>query len=266
MPVPFILATGFLGSGKTTLLKRFLHQYADERRIAIIQNEFAPAGVDGHELRATGKHFEILEINKGSVFCVCLLSDFVSSLAQLVNSVTPDAVILEATGLADPIALAQLLEADQIRDKVYLGHVFCVVDASTFPRMATTVTRVAHQVRIADTIIVNKADLVDNAEPVEAQVRGLNPFAAVRTVSHCDTDLAGLLDGTGSVPVALQRAHEHTALESSGRPAVGSVAIRTTQPVERGGLERFIAQEAPGAYRLKGYVRLSDGHTVAIQS
>lgn len=266
MPVPLILVTGFLGSGKTTLVKRFLDCYADERRLAVIQNEFAGAGVDGHDLKATGKRFEILEINKGSVFCVCLLSDFISSLADLVETVTPDAIILEATGLADPIAIAQLLEAEEIRDRVFLNYVFAVVDVSTFPRMVKAVTRVAHQVRIADTVIMNKVDLVDDTNEVEAHVRALNPYAVVCTSRHCDIDLAGVFAIGQGEPVALRRAGEHASVEASGRPAIGSVALRTMHRVDRAALERFIAQESPGAYRLKGYVCLSDGHVVAVQS
>ncbi|MCK5370457.1 MAG: GTP-binding protein, partial [Cyclobacteriaceae bacterium] len=55
--IPFFLVTGFLGSGKTTFLKRILKKYATEKKIAIIQNEFAPANIDGAELKREGKKF-----------------------------------------------------------------------------------------------------------------------------------------------------------------------------------------------------------------
>ena len=264
---PFFLVTGFLGSGKTTLLKRFLLEHADARRVAVIQNEFAPGNVDGHELRDVGKPFEILEINKGSVFCVCLLSDFVSSLSRLLDDVSPEAVILEATGLADPIAVAQLLQAPELKDRLYLAHAFCIVDASSFMRMVGAATRVSHQVRIADTVIINKVDLAEGQlDEVEAKVLELNPFAAVHHASHCEVPLGDLFAPLTEEPVAVRRSSENAALESSGRPLVGSVAVRTTRPVDRASLERFVEAEAPGTYRLKGYVRLTDGTTVVIQS
>src|SRR6056297_2750368 len=125
--IPFFLITGFLGSGKTTLLKQVLNKHADNSKIAIIQNEFAPASIDGTDLKHTGKHFEILEINKGSVFCVCLLSDFINSLSCFVDEHQPDAVFLEASGLADPIAIIELLQSPKLRNKLYLAHSWCII-------------------------------------------------------------------------------------------------------------------------------------------
>lgn len=95
--IPFYLVTGFLGSGKTTLLKRYLDKYSDEKKIAVIQNEFAEINVDSRELRKTGKSFELLEMNNGSVFCVCLLGDFVSSLSDFILQHHPDMIVLEAS-------------------------------------------------------------------------------------------------------------------------------------------------------------------------
>ena len=95
MKIPFFLVTGFLGSGKTTFLKRILDNFALSKKIAIIQNEFAPANVDGKELKNLGKPFQILEINNGSVFCVCLLNDFVQSLEAFLEETKPEAIFLE---------------------------------------------------------------------------------------------------------------------------------------------------------------------------
>jgi G3E family GTPase len=267
MSIPFFLVTGFLGSGKTTFLKRLLLEHADSRRIAVIQNEFAAAGIDAHDLRATGKPFEILEVNRGSVFCVCLLSDFVQSLESLVTEVRPDAVVLEATGLADPIAVAQLLEAPELRDRLHLAHAFCVVDASTFLRVVQSVTRAAHQVRVADTVIINKTDLAPDQLPaIQERISSLNPFATVQTACYCETNLHDIFEPAAVRPVALRRVEENREFESCGKPAVGSVAVRTTERIDAKTLERFVTQEASEAYRLKGYVNLTTGETVAIQS
>jgi G3E family GTPase len=103
--IPFYLVTGFLGSGKTTLLKAYLEKYSDSRKIAIIQNEFAEVNIDSRELQRTGKSFDILEMNNGSVFCVCLLGDFVHSLHDFIQQHNPEVIILEASGLSDPISL-----------------------------------------------------------------------------------------------------------------------------------------------------------------
>ena len=83
-----------MGSGKTTFLKRIIKQYSSEKKIGIIQNEFAPANIDGAELKKSGKDFNLLEINNGSVFCVCLLGDFVKSLEKFVDEYKPDDIII----------------------------------------------------------------------------------------------------------------------------------------------------------------------------
>ena len=109
--IPFHIISGFLGSGKTTFLKRILEQYSGEKKIGIIQNEFAPANIDGVELRKSGKDFNLLEINNGSVFCVCLLGDFVSSLEKFVDEYHPDDIIIEASGLSDTTSISEIIAA-----------------------------------------------------------------------------------------------------------------------------------------------------------
>jgi G3E family GTPase len=176
-PIPFCLVTGFLGSGKTTFLKRVLAQYADKMRIGIIQNEFAPGRVDGVELRQSGHDFQLMEINKGSVFCVCLLSDFRKSLQAFVDQIEPDVILLEATGLADPIAIGELLQAVELKARLYLAQVWCIVDAVHFLRMESSMIRVRHQIRIADKIIINKTDLPRaDLAGCKTRIKKINPF------------------------------------------------------------------------------------------
>ena len=121
--IPFILLTGFLGSGKTTFLKRLLARYSSDGKIGIIQNEFAPGSVDGTELMQSGMPFEILEVNNGSVLCVCLLGSFVKSLRIFVEECRPDALILEASGLSDPISIGEMLQAPDLSGRLFLSHI-----------------------------------------------------------------------------------------------------------------------------------------------
>lgn len=266
--IPFILITGFLGSGKTTLLKRFLNHFADDKKIAVIQNEFADANVDGKELRDVNKSFEIMEINKGSVFCVCLLSNFVQSLNDLIDSIKPEAIVLEATGLADPITIGQIINSNEMGQKLYLSHVWSIVDATTFLEMEAMVQRMVHQVRIADTVLINKTDGLskDKISEVENRIQALNPFAQQIKTSYCELTAEQLNDSFTTVRNP-QKDQPFQSFLAAGPPSeISSAVLRSTNKITKNNLMQFLEEVRKNAYRIKGYVNLDDGKTVSVQS
>lgn len=262
------MVTGFLGSGKTTLLKRFLNAHADEWKIAVIQNEFANANVDGQELKESGKTFKIVEINKGSVFCVCLLSSFVHSLADLIESYQPDVIILEATGLADPIAIGQLLSAKELNEKLYLAHVWCVVDSTSFLDLEPRVQRMTHQVRIADTIILNKTDVVsqEHVTRVEKRVVEVNSHANIIRARFCELPHGILNEAFIQRPDDNKNRSNTQDIKPHGPLSVCSAVLRTTETISRRNLQNFLQLYEKTAYRIKGYVNLTDQTIVSVQS
>ena len=132
--IPIYIITGFLGSGKTTFIKNIIKKTSDKLKIGIVQNEFAPANVDSVELKQLSKNFEVLEVNRGSVFCACLFNNFTKSLEEFIEATRPDIIIIEATGLADPISIAELFQSQNIKEKIYLSRVF----KDTYPRNLQT--------------------------------------------------------------------------------------------------------------------------------
>ena len=266
--IPFFLVTGFLGSGKTTFLKGILNKYASEKKIAIIQNEFAPANVDGAELKKEGKKFEILEINNGSVFCVCLLSNFTSSLKAFVVEHKPDMIFLEASGLSDPIAIAQLLDFEDLKKDMYLAKVWTIVDAASFLKQQNLINTVQHQVRIADVVIINKTDLSSKGqvEEVEKVVRLLNPFSKTFRSSYCDISDQELAIEDIHETVA-EKTHEQNAqLESGGRPEIGVGVFRSSRGISKKKLIQFIDIYSKKTIRIKGFAKLANGGGVAVQT
>jgi G3E family GTPase len=258
--IPFYLVTGFLGSGKTTLLKRFLDKYSDEKKIAVIQNEFAEINIDSRELRKTGKSFELLEMNNGSVFCVCLLGDFVSSLSDFILQHHPDMVVLEASGLSDPISISQVLASPKLKNLLWLAHVYTIADALNFQKTLDRVGRNAHQIRVADTVILNKCDLVNSAlDEAEKRIKSLNPFARIIKTSYCGIDFEQ--DITFRPPVSLINSN----IESAGKPDVESQVIKTTKRILSADLRILLDKWSKTAYRIKGYVQTGDG-AVAVQT
>lgn len=258
--IPFYLVTGFLGSGKTTLIKHFIEGYADLAKIAVIQNEFAEVNIDSRELKQTGKSFELLEMNNGSVFCVCLLGSFVHSLADFIHERQPDLIILEASGLSDPISIGQIISAPALRNLVWLAHTYTLVDALNFHKTLERVGRNHHQIRVADTIVLNKCDLANNQlSGIKEKILTINPFAKVIETSF---------GKIGFVPVSAFRlpiAVIGNEQPENGRPDVGSAVIRVNKPISRDNLDIFIRKYSLITYRIKGYAYTTMG-PVAVQT
>ena len=278
--VPLILVTGFLGSGKTSLLLDLIRKYSDQVRIALVQNEFAPGHVDGFTLKQSGKPFELLEINNGSVFCACLLGDFISRLAPFIELHHPDVILLEATGLADPISLAQVLQAPELSDKIYLAGTWCLVDAVNFNRIINTISHARHQVRIADIVWINKTDLVRDTSEIRSGIIGLNPFARIIETIFGSTDqLNSFFTGPAS-PFTIfppEKCHPDESRDpfaeapqlpptSALRPSLTSCVVRSTRFFHEDLVREFIREQSRFLHRIKGYIRIDESNTLAIQT
>lgn len=256
--IPFHIVSGFLGSGKTTFLKRIIEQLAADQKVGIIQNEFAPANIDGEELKRTGKNFELLEINNGSAFCVCLLGSFTRSLEKFIDEHQPDVVIIEASGLSDTTSIAEVISAGELSKKIYLASNWCILDAQNFRKVGLMKQRVSHQLRMADVVLINKTDLAPQAtEEIEQEIKKINPFAQIKHSTFCNIDFK-----IGDETVSKLYFGD---IKTLPRPDVNSMAIKTAKTVNRDALLQFLGEWAPKSYRIKGYVKLKDATTVAVQ-
>jgi G3E family GTPase len=256
--IPFHIISGFLGSGKTTFLKRIIDRYSSEFKIGIIQNEFAPANIDGTELKKLDKDFNLLEINNGSVFCVCLLGDFVRSLEKFIDEYQPDILIIEASGLSDTTSIAEVVSAGSLSEKIYLASNWCIVDAQNFAKAGLMKQRVFHQLRMADVVVINKTDLVEpGIDLIRAEIKKSNPFAEIRETTYCNIDFE-----LGNSAINKFYFGE---IKSLPRPSVNSMVIKSGRKLSRVLLELFLNEWAPKAYRIKGFVNLKEGKTAAVQ-
>ncbi len=267
MKIPVYLITGFLGSGKTTFLDHILQSFDKKYRIGVVQNEFAPANVDGKELRVKGRSFEILEINNGSVFCICLLNDFIQSLASFVKEKKPDLILIEASGLSDPASIVEIMQNPMLSDLVYLRRTWCIVDGCHFFKIEKMVSRIRHQVLIADAIIINKADLARKTDIVRVRehIRKINPVAQVFETSFCRINLSFMESGPGPFPIAHHHAAEIHSVEQL-RPEMGVGVFKSGRKVRLGDLQDLIYSIAGTTIRIKGNVLLADGQTALVQT
>ena len=132
--IPATVVTGFLGAGKTTLLRHLL-EHAQERRIAVIVNEFGELGVDGDLLRECGldacrEDGDIVELANGCICCT-VAEEFLPAMESiLARSEPPDHIIIETSGLALPQPLVRAFNWPEIRNRVTVDAVIALADAA----------------------------------------------------------------------------------------------------------------------------------------
>lgn len=260
----FYLISGFLGSGKTTLLKNILNEFSDSKRIAVIQNEFAPTGVDGQELKDTGKGFKLIEINNGSVFCVCQLGNFVEKLKLLIEKYRPEMIFLESSGLSDPVNILEVIQSGDLNEQLSLSGIISIVDSVNFEKGIKTLSRVKHQIMIADIILLNKTDIYKGDSSVlKQEIKEINPFAEIVETNFCNISLDLLISDKYR---SHQAADRFTGMDSEGRPEIYTSVLRMNKKISRVNLDSFLDEIQEKSIRVKGRINLTEGTAIAIQT
>jgi len=261
--IPFYTLSGFLGSGKTTFLQRILNaENPPYKRIAVVENDFAPLGVDA-ALLPEKDNYRVLEINNGSVFCVCLLGGFVSSLSKFIEQHSPDCVILEASGLSWPLSIINLMEKGDLATKIYPAAEICIVDARTFAGRRKVFGQVEQSISYADTVILNKCDLCSETEiaAAKAEISKLNPFCTVFETSYSDVDVNTVLLNPNRTPEDSKR----TAKGSLCSPEnIESKVFSSAKILPAARKDEFLAL-ASKCIRAKGFFNCSDGKRYMLQ-
>ena len=174
--VPFTILTGWLGAGKTTALNRMLAA-THGKRIAVLVNELGRISIDTQLI--IGRGGDVLELAGGCVCCkVDLKNDLWDGIGDIVARSSPDSVILETTGIAEPAAILDGLVRvpDVVRDQIVPAGVICVVDAESGASALTTREEAREQAAAADRLLLAKLD-VARADAVRATHAVLDEIA-----------------------------------------------------------------------------------------
>lgn len=192
--IPVTVLTGYLGSGKTTLLNRILSENHG-KRYAVIVNEFGEIGIDNDLIVESDE--EIYEMNNGCVCCT-VRGDLIRVVEGLMRRPGRfDAIVVETTGLADPVPVAQtFFMDDDVRSKTKLDAVVALVDAKHLPLRLKDSREAEDQIAFADVVVLNKTDLVnaDELRDVEAAIRAINPSAKIHRTTRAGVALDQVLD------------------------------------------------------------------------
>ncbi|MCS7013414.1 MAG: GTP-binding protein [Chloroherpetonaceae bacterium] len=177
--IPTIIITGFLGSGKTTLIKHLLNTSLKDRKVALIENEIGEVSVDTTILKT--QNVEISELTAGCMCCT-ISGDFSNAVTDILSGVTPDVLLIETTGIANPISIFMMLANDQ---RLILDTIITVADAERLEDNLAENLVAEIQLTISDLVVLNKTDVCSEAALLRAEklIRQMNERAPIfRTV------------------------------------------------------------------------------------
>lgn len=254
--IDLFLLTGFLGSGKTTFLKEVLQQ-AGDKKVGIIMNEFGKVGIDGDLVK--DKTNELIEINRGSIFCSCLQLSFVESLKDM-SEKNIDVLFVEGSGLADPSNIGEILEATEvlIGEKYQYSGSVCIIDAVNFMDQAEESETLARQIKHSHLAVISKTDLVANSDHLEAEIKSYNNNIEVVKANMGKLPFNFFEKYREDVEVI----KDETTNKVENKPKTLSLEIY--EPVEKETLESFLTTLSTDAYRMKGFVELTTGEKVQV--
>ncbi|MEA5032915.1 MAG: GTP-binding protein [Sphaerochaeta sp.] len=268
-PIGLHIVTGFLGSGKTSVINSLLGHLKD-RKIALITNDFGPIAVDSALVAASSAVVATKSLSGGQLFCSCLSGSFVDTVEALL-AYDPDMIIVEASGLAKPAPLLEIVSVITNRSagRVTYGGMLCVIDASRYHLLSQAITTLEEQLVFSDAIILNKTDLVDAQAlaTVTAQVRKTRPLAPYFATTHgairpdmlslWDTDVAwNHLRSIDTAPYKGWGVH--------GRPKTVVFSIEGKWNPTM--VEALLAEVSPQMLRMKGFLPYGNGNALQVDA
>ncbi|MFW5868030.1 MAG: GTP-binding protein [Armatimonadota bacterium] len=254
--IPLCLVTGFLGSGKTTFLRRLVQRHGDEKIVYLV-NDFSPQDVDGALLEEVEE--DVVAIPGGSIFCRCLVTQFVGTLKAIPERFDSEdeplrGVVIEASGVANPMVIEQMLDETGLGEVYRLATIVSIVDPGSLPKLVATLPNIRAQIEAADVVLLNKIDqfAADRVEQAAEIAREINAEAPIIRTVRCAADIE-LFEGGG--PRGLSGEYAPCA-----DPNYARFSLSFDEPVDMYELTSRLEALRGAIYRAKGFVPTEDGY------
>ena len=250
---PVTVVTGFLGSGKTTLLNHVL-SVGGLGRVAALVNDFGAINIDAALIASVA--YDVVQLSNGCICCT-INGDLFAAAERVLSLETPvSRIVVETTGLADPLPVGLTFLQTELRKRTTLDAMITVVDCANFALDLFRVDAAMAQILHGDIIVFNKTDLAD-AEAIsalEARIGVLKPGARTLHAVRGRVPLAAVLgQGNGGTALWLERGSRHHHVLNDGFRAH---AYQFETPLSARRFQAWLDHELPaGLFRAKGIVR-----------